>query len=58
VCGGVRWDKVGTVRAGDFFFSYGRGDENHQLGTGFLLHHRIVSAIKKEEFVSDRVSYI
>jgi hypothetical protein len=26
------------------------------LGTRFVLHHRIVSAVKTEEFVSDRVS--
>ena len=32
----VRWDKVGTVRAGECNVSYGIGKENHQLGTGFL----------------------
>jgi hypothetical protein len=32
----VRWDKGGTVRAGDYDFSYGKGIENHQLRTGFL----------------------
>jgi len=32
----VRWDKGGTVRAGDCDFLYGKGNENHQLGTGFL----------------------
>ena len=26
--------------------------------TGFFVHHRIVSAIKRTEFVSDRVLYI
>jgi hypothetical protein len=28
------------------------------LGTGFFVHHTVVSAVKRVEFVSDRVSYI
>ena len=50
----VRWDKEGTVRAGDNNFIYGKGNENHQQGTGFFVHHRLVSAVKRIEFVSDR----
>ena len=28
----VRWDKGGTVKAGDYNFFYGKGKENYQLG--------------------------
>ena len=41
----VRWDREGTVRAGDYNFVYGKGNENHQFGTGFFVQHRIVSAV-------------
>ena len=37
---------------------YGRGNKNHQLGTGFFVHHRIATALTRVEFVSYRVSYI
>ena len=31
-----RWDKWGTVRAGDDNFFCGKGKANYHLGTGFL----------------------
>jgi hypothetical protein len=53
----VRWDKTGTIQAGDYTLFYRKGNDN-QLGTGFFVHQRILPAVKKVEFVSDRMSYI
>jgi hypothetical protein len=36
-----------TVRAGDYNFHYAKGNENHQLGTGFFVHQRIASAVNR-----------
>jgi len=47
------------VRAGDCNFFYGKGNENHHMEIGFFfVHNRIESAVKRVEFVSDRMSYI
>jgi hypothetical protein len=35
----VRWDGGGTEPADKYTFFYAKGNENHELGTGFLVHH-------------------
>jgi hypothetical protein len=54
----VRWEGGGTKPAGEYTFFYRKGNENHELGTGFVVYKRIISAVKRIEFISDRMSYV
>jgi exonuclease III len=51
----VRWEKEDTERAEDYTFFCGKGNEDHQLGTSVSIHKKILSAVRRVEFVSDRI---
>jgi exonuclease III len=51
----VRWEKG---EAEDYIFFYGEGNGGHQIRRGFFVHKRIVSVLRRVEFVGDRMSNI
>jgi exonuclease III len=53
----VRWYGGGTEQAGKYTFFYGKGNENHDLGTGFFVHKKLYQQLKRVEFVSCYLSF-
>jgi hypothetical protein len=54
----VRWEGGGNEPAGEYTFFYRKGNKNHELGTGLFVHKRIILAVNRVKFVSDRMTYI
>jgi hypothetical protein len=54
----LRWEGGGTKFVGEYKLFYRNGNENHELGVGLFVHKKIVSAVKRIEFISYRMSYI
>jgi hypothetical protein len=54
----ARWEKVSTEQAENYTFVYGEGNMDQQLVTRFFIHKRIMSAVRRAEFISDRLAYI
>jgi hypothetical protein len=54
----VRCEKGGNERAEDYTFFYGDGNADHQLGTDFFVHKINLCAVRRLQFISDRMSYI
>jgi hypothetical protein len=53
----VGWNKGDTLPVEGCTFFCGNGNKNHQLGSGYFLHKRVILADKKMKFISGKTSY-
>jgi hypothetical protein len=53
----VRWAKGGTVKSKGLYFCVWVLKGKSTFGNRIFCNHRIVSAVKRVEFVSDRISF-
>jgi len=53
----VRWDK-GDAEVTDDFIFFEKGYNNYERRILFIVHKRILAAVKGVEFVSVRISHI
>jgi hypothetical protein len=42
----VRWDRCGAEPADKYKCFYGKGNEDHEIGTGFFIHKRITGCLR------------
>jgi hypothetical protein len=54
----VRCEGSDTAPAGEYTFFCRKGKDTHELGTGIFVHKIIILAVKRTEFLSNRMSYI
>ena len=54
----VKWDKEGRVRTGDYSLFLWKRKRKPSVANRIFVHHRLISTVKRVDFVSDRMSYI